>query len=306
MLGPAIKKFGAENNLSVMNGAMVGNYKGYFINLNEGMGYKLIRIAAYLKDKGDLIAIIDNDIKIIGKNYIMSTKYDISYIEVILQDILGMKAKYFSILDKIIETLSINNILGETNCTICGEKLDTKESFVTSLPFMIMPIHKECMVNVTDVIIKEDVEINQNKSYAKGLIGALLGAIIFSIPLIIVYLIGYITAYLAVVIGIGANLGYKLFGGKIGKSQITIIIIGMIIGLVISVFTSYCLEIYMFSEIVGLTIMDTPFVFFEAMATVPEYSSAIGTNSLQIAFFSAIGVIVYLSYMNKAKLRKGR
>jgi hypothetical protein len=49
------------------------------------------------------------------------------------------------------------------------------------------------------------------------------------------------------------------------------------------------------SGIEGITMLDTPFVFVEAVKTIPEYKSAIIENTLLSLLFSSVGFIFVFS-----------
>jgi len=304
MIGSGIKKFGTANNLRIIKNNMVGVYKGYYINLDEGMGYKRIIIAAYLKDSGELVQQLRNDVFQMAKMYFQNLIYDDYYIEFDFKDTFGLNKKYYEVLDYVLDKLNENNVLGNGYCTYCGEKLDENNYSMAEMTPVIMPVHNDCINKFNEKVGKVRSMIKQNdddnnRTYIKGIFGALLGGVVCTIPWIIIYLLGYVASLGALLVGIGAAFGYKKLGGRSGNLEMPLIMFTTVIALFIGFFFSYCAEIYFFSEIPGITISETPYIFIEAMKTIPEYSSAIIKNTLMSLLFSAIGMIAFFSYLKK-------
>jgi hypothetical protein len=310
MVGPAIKKFGTENNLSVVNGVMAGNYLGYFINLEEDTAYKTITVAAYLKDSEEVINKISYDIRMTAKNYVGKITNNDYCLQIVLNNTYGVFNVFFNILNLVIGRLKEYQIKGSEYCSICGEK--SNESFSTvKMPAMLMPAHEACVrqfLNNNPVISQQygENEDESNKSYVKGFLGALIGGIIGTIPWIILYLVGYVAVLGALLIGIAANFGYKKLGGLNGAAKLPILLISCVIALGVGFYVQYCHEIFIAFQSEGILLSETPAVFINALNTVPEYKTAVISNTMMSLIFAAVGIGGYLAYSRKQSNRIGR
>lgn len=306
MVGSGIKKFGNINNLRVISGSMTGNYKGYFINLDEGLGFKRIAIAAYLKDKQELYSQLQSEIRTIGTMNIISVNNTDNCIEVIFRDNLALKKKYYVILDYIVDKLRENNIIGNDYCSVCGEVLESKNYSLAKMSPIIMPVHNDCLDSFNNSIEDkkasiEEEEKNNNKSYLKGFVGAIIGGLIGTIPWIILYQMGYVAAYAAVLIGIGANYGYKIMGGSNGSSRMPIIFVSILFVFGAGLLIQYYTEIFIAFYDDGITVSELPQAFLFLLENEPEYKSAIVSNTLMSILFAGIGIFGYIRYLKQRK-----
>ena len=58
MVGSAIKKFAAENGMTIKEGISFGNYRGYMLALEEGIGWKSVSFAVRFEDENSQNALL--------------------------------------------------------------------------------------------------------------------------------------------------------------------------------------------------------------------------------------------------------
>ena len=58
MVGSAMKKFAAENGIAIKDGIAFGNYHGYMMSMEEGVGWKAISFAVRFEDENAQYALL--------------------------------------------------------------------------------------------------------------------------------------------------------------------------------------------------------------------------------------------------------
>ena len=156
------------------------------------------------------------------------------------------------------------------------------------------------------------VEVKDEGSYGRGLVGALVGALIGSILWCLVMQLGVISAIVGFVIGWLAEKGYTLMKGKAGKGKVVILAVCVIIGVLVGIFASDYIDWYkaiaefypdavatIGGQEVPVTYSDIPRLIIYFLSTDSEYMGGTIRNVLMGLLFAFLGVFVILRNAGK-------
>lgn len=307
MIGSALKKFAAENQLTVSDGIAYGNYQGYAISLSEGMGYKLLTVSTHLDDTvGTWL-----DAQLSAHNLMKEFRVDDvqlteTGIQIVFTDNPGTMKCFRAFLQWFFPLLSQSGATGYDCCCSCGLPFDGAETWKMAgeIP---LHIHPGCAQAILHEAKQEEEAEAQTGSYGKGLLGALLGGLLGAVLWALVLYLGYIAAVVGLIIGLLAELFYRKLGGKNGKGKIPILILGAIVGVVLGTFASDAIslgtmianhEISLgFGEII-------PYIFY-LLGESTEYFDATMANIVEGLLFALIGMggMLYKTHKETKKFK---
>lgn len=234
MVGSAIKKFAAENGMAIKDGVAFGNYHGYMMSMEEGVGWKSISFAVHFKDETAQNALLgflhDPAIK---KQYRISEVFAAANsIKITFVDNPGTRKRIAEAINIIYDKFVSLGGIGITHCSSCG--MEIHETGVPAvINGMVFFMHEDCLQKNAEHLSNIHEETRKKGSVLTGSIGALLGALIGAIPWALAYSAGWFVALIGFLIGFLAKKGYELFNGKESRVKGVIILIVTIIGVAV-------------------------------------------------------------------------
>lgn len=245
MVGPALKKFAKQNNLTVKNGAVYGNYCGYNMSFLDGYNCKRVDINVYLPDCSvydELEARLDErDLK---KEFLIALlQMDPTRIIIAFQDTVGTVTRMKKFLDWFLTLLPEYGIEGADVCPCCGRPLTDSASW-TQIDSTVYKLHRGCQDRFSRELGKryekekqqENEQIEQERqstSYVKGFFGAMLGSLLGAVCWAFMISVGYIAVLVGYCTAYMAELLYGRFHGRKGKGKVFILLFTAIAGIVI-------------------------------------------------------------------------
>ena len=307
MIGSALKKFAADNNLTVSAGFAYGNYQGYAITLSEGAGYKLLTISTHLTD--DAGTWLDTQLSahnLMKEFRVEDVQLNETGIQVVFNDNPGTMKRFYAFLQWFFPLLPQSGATGFDRCCSCGQPFngDGTWKIAGEIP---MHIHPGCAQSLLHDVRQEEEAEAQTGSYGKGLLGALVGGILGAILWALVLYLGYIAAVVGLIIGLLAELFYRKFGGKNGKGKIPILVLAVIVGVVLGTFVSDAVTLgtmiangeiaLSYGEII-------PYIFY-LLGESGDYFSATMVNIVEGLLFALIGMggMLYKTHKETKKFK---
>lgn len=298
MVGKALKVYAAEKGLSVSNGMIYGNYRGFMLSMYEGNGWKSTAFAVRFPDETAMQAAVGflND-KAVKKQYrIAGCETAVSCVSVTFSDNPGTMKRIREFIDVFCDKLVALGGVGVTHCSSCGMPLDAGEGVPALMNGIVYYMHEGCLQRDTASLVRTKEETSQNGSVASGIIGALLGALLGAVPWAIAYYFGWFVALLGLVIGIAAKKGYELFHGKSCKAKGVVIIVATVLGVFLGEAGAIIYAIYDMwladPEIaaIGVTVLDAAVTFFHTLFTDSSLIAEMIPDILFGLVFAGLGI----------------
>ena len=307
MIGSALKKLAAENELTISDGIAYGNYQGYAITLSEGAGYKLLTISTHLTDAAGTW--LDSQLSahnLMKEFRIEDAQLTETGIQVVFNDNPGTMKCFHAFLQWFFPLLPQSGATGYDCCCSCGQPFGGDEAWKMAgeIP---MHIHSGCAQSLLHDAQQEEEAKAQTGSYGKGLLGALLGGVLGAILWALVLYLGYIAAVVGLIIGLLAELFYRKFGGKNGKGKLPILVLAVIVGVVLGTFASDAVTLgtmiahneisLSYGEII-------PYIFY-LLGDSTEYFDATMANIVEGLLFALIGMggMLYKTHKETKKFK---
>ncbi len=272
MIGSALKKYAAENGMSVSSGVAYGALRSYAATMFEGSGYKSIVLTTKFSDamkKQELMNELEKH-NLMKEFRIQSLNFTFDGIAIVFHDNPGTMKKLRAFVDWFMPLLPEYSASPVNICTQCGMEITSDNwKLVNGIAYNLHSSCAEKMVSEAEAAKEEG-----RGSYASGLLGALLGGLVGAIPWAIVLYFGYMASILGIVIGWLAERCYRLFKGKNGKGKVFILAIAAIVGVVVGTFAvDYFVVAQMIGagELPGLGYGDIFYVIFALLAEDAEY-----------------------------------
>lgn len=243
MVGSGLRKLGNECGLQVVSGSVCGNFKGYFIRMNDGAGIKEMNLCYFTEESEKKIKInsfIEENKKNYRINFFTETPTGISFV---FADTFSTISIMKDFLDVFVSYLNSLEIKGADFCSVCGKSLDAPPEFQFRGNITYYG-HRSCMQN--DPYNDFDAVTESNKSYGKGIVGALLGMIVGAIPMIILSQMGWYAGIAGFILGFVIKKGYEILGGKLGNLKLPIIILFACLGVLFVTFCDCAIATYGF------------------------------------------------------------
>lgn len=147
------------------------------------------------------------------------------------------------------------------------------------------PVHGHCVQHTAAAkVIAAETNIRHG-SYFSGSIGAILGGVVGALPTVfILTFTDYIIAWLCALIPLGAYYGYKLFGGRMTKAVLAVVLPVSVLMVPVTLYAYLALTMWVYEDQFFLD----PALFISVMTTSTELIPLL----LQILLFVAIGTAI--------------
>lgn len=231
MLSGAYKKFAEANGLSVANGVAYGEYHGYMITLQDGMGTKNMVIAVSFPDETAKAAVdnrlLDGDFR--KKNRIAVYNVTDSLILLQFTDTVGTMKVIEACAPEFCGYLKDLGVHGVGYCNHCGKELGGERGAELLIDGAVRVMHEGCAAEINASFEQVAEEVRTTGNVARGVLGASIGGVIGMIPWAIVTYFGWFVGWLGFLIGWLAKKGYEIAKGKETKAKgITILIVTLL------------------------------------------------------------------------------
>ena len=262
MIGKGIKNFAAANGLAVKNGVAHGVYRGIYITLREGMGWKGLSAAVRFETEEQVERVrgwLSNEDR--------QTTYRIrgcsvselgthpGSIAVAFADNPGTMKLVEEFAAHFADMLTGLGVKSAGVCHACGMP-DQGAAEVLS-GGTVFRLHDTCAAKMEDEIKAENEARKASGSLATGTLGAILGAVVGLIPWVIVYCLGYMASALGLLIGICAKKGYEIAKGKETKAKGIVILICVLLAVILAEFAGIVAANYADAVEAGMTLAET-------------------------------------------------
>ncbi|HBL83742.1 MAG: hypothetical protein A2Y17_08620 [Clostridiales bacterium GWF2_38_85] len=242
MAGNGLKKLGEENGLKVVSGSVCGDYKGYFVRMNEGAGYKKIDFCFTVENSENQYKINEFVGEVQKKYLINAYTQTLTGVAIVFSDTFGTMTRIKDFLQEFIPVLDNYKAKGVKYCAVCGNTIEGSP-FYQFRGDTTYYGHQSCMQKDTQENDHE-LPVEDNKTYVKGVIGSFLGMIIGVIPMIILAQMGWYAGLAGLLLGIIIKKGYEILGGKFGKGKLVTIITFAFIGVFFATFCNFAIATY--------------------------------------------------------------
>ena len=294
MVGVGLRKYSEEIGLKVIDGSVCGNYKGFFVRMDDLAGFKRIEIKLNPLNEEQLIK-LDNFINTNKAQYRISS-YSVLPTGVLfyINDTVGTMKVIQAFLPAVIENLISCEAEPLAVCGVCNERVDRPVSFYLKGDTTIIG-HKECLDKPVEKSVEEKID-EITKSYGLGYLGAFLGMVVGIIPWVLISLAGFVAAIGGLILSIAVKFGYEKLGGKVGKPKIVALIVFSVVGVILATVASWTIGVYNEWNAAGeaLTLLDALFgVIYFAISPegIVPVASDIGLGLL----FAALGSFRFIS-----------
>ena len=290
MVGSGIKKFAAENGLSVKEGVAYGNYHVDMLTMLEGSGWKALAYAikADATQRAVIIEYLSRaDVK---KEYsIIASEGEENFVLVKVQDTIGTMKVYTALAETLVAFLGAQTIPGSGICMHCGMEGATVP--VLTPDGIVIPMHSACADTLNNTIAEQKEAANEKSNGVLiGAVGAICGGILGAIPWAIASYLGWFFSAIGLLIGFLAGKGYDILRGKQCKAKAVIVTVVVIVCVILAELTSSVLVVQSVFKDEGayLTIGESieAFGFFMQDS---EFNSAIVGNIGMGIVFAALG-----------------
>lgn len=247
MIGTGIRKFASERGMTCDKGMAYGKVNGRYIAMDEGTGYKALRVYLYPPvEQGDefaqrdaqiLEALTDCNLKEFRLHREDAVSIRGGFAQLIFYDTMGTMKLIVRYIDEILPKLDAIGLDTE-RCVCCGKPFENDLDYVL-LDGNIMPLHAGCVEQLSALVNDVDAQSRQGSSLLKGTKGALVGAVIGAIPWAAMFVLGYIAAVCGLLIGYLSSWMYDKFGGRKSKLKIVIVAVALVIGVVLGQVSGY-------------------------------------------------------------------
>ncbi len=315
-----IKNFAIENDLTVDYGYTYGWYRGFYISIKEGMSYKILTIITKLgDDKENLKKVLTSFNEDLEKYCVNDSQFNSEYLQFTF-NLNNDKAKLVvEFIDKFIDFYRDNALDETTFCHLCNKPIEQGEKVSTvDVQGILYPVHENCYEQGKEKMQKSAkekyAEINKNRSFVKGLIGAILFSILFVAILIGMYTLkeylltelssdtsSYDTNaanlfhYLPSLLGIAApfliDAGYQLLKGTRGNKRYATIIICSYVAAMLGIWFGFSLSIFFLIE-GDYTYGEIVSQIMQIMKIYPSFRLSFIIFAVLTLVFTTVGVII--------------
>jgi hypothetical protein len=123
-------------------------------------------------------------------------------------------------------------------------------------------------------------------SYAKGALGAVLGGVVGVIPWVVIGMLGFVAAISGLIMAWLSYKGYRLLGGKLGRSMVWILIVVLIVFTYVGVMAS----LYVSIAAEGYDLVDNAFWLILTLPFVPGGDAGVIWGQIALGWlFAALG-----------------
>ena len=303
MVGSALKKLAAENNMKVNKGVAYGSFHGYAATFSEGSGYKLISLTTTFPDMEKLNELQRNLDKInLMKSYrVQELLFGPDFISIRFYDNPGTMKKLQAFVEWFFPMLEEAEATKAHICTECKGEIEAGSwKLINGMAFYL---HDSCAESVKRMIAQQEEVQKEEKtgSYLTGYIGAHLGALVGAVIWSVVWGIGYVASVIGFVTGWLADKGYNLLHGKQRKGKVVILILAVIFGVLLGTFGGEAVSLAMAinsGELPDFVYADIPYILLFLLFD-SEYLLSIGGSIVMGLLFAGLGVYSVLKRANR-------
>ena len=266
MIGSALKKLAARENLRVDHGVAYGSLRGFAATMYDGAGTKTLLFSTVFPDEQKFCLL---QAELNGRNLqkefrVLKCELCGDGVVTVFHDNPGTMKKIDAFLDWFIPRLEAADATRVSICTEC--RCEITQGSWHLVGGAAHHLHDACAEGLKRKFKMETETKKENDtgSYISGLAGALIGALVGAAVWALVLYLGYIAGVVGLLIGWLADKGYLLLGGRQGKGRVPILIIAIVFGVLLGTFGGETLSVAMAirsGEIVGFTYSDIPYIF---------------------------------------------
>ena len=307
MIGKALKKLAAENNMTVANGVAYGSLRGYAATLCEGSGWKRIDFSVRFSDPARKMEFLDatgglGDKQLYKLYRVNHLGVSEKVISVIFHDNPGTMKKIMAFLDWFIPMFDAYGASKADICAECG--LEASDNCWIMVDGVCHHVHNACGEKVQRLIEDENQREKEERtgSYLSGALGAFLGAALGAVVWALVLFAGYVASIVGLLIGFLAQKGYDLLKGKQGKGKVVILILAILFGVLagtLAVEVVTLVGMINAGELPGIVVGDIPALMLTMFIEAPEYLRATLANIGLGMLFAGLGVFSMLRRTSK-------
>ena len=302
MIGSGLKKFAKESNMQIASGVAYGAMQGYSVTLQEGSGYKQMVIATRFANMEQQRAFEQkvSEVNITSQYRVQQFAVAPDYINVVFGDTMGTMKKIRAFAQWVFPLLRQCGASTADFCNECGAPIQNNGVWMLRDGMVAVHVHDVCSKKIQDQIYGENMERREEAegSYGFGIVGAVIGALLGGAVWALVLSAGWISALIGLLIGFLANTGYNLMKGKQGQAKIAILVVAIIIGVLAGTIGDACLQSIDLMNQEGI-----PMEFFmEYTLDLFTYSENVGLivgNALRGLLFAGLGVFGLLKQERK-------
>lgn len=305
MIGPGLKKYAKQHNMTIENGIAYGSLHGYAVSLYEGNGWKAIDVACLFPDgqkMAQLMALLD-DSKLQKEYRITELTLTPNGIFIRFYDNPGTMKRIIAFADRFLPQLSEYGATGADICPRCGLPHDSGSRWYV-IDGSAARLHRSCAERIRQsenhkARIAE--ENSAGESYLMGFIGALIGGLLGAVIWGAVLYMGYYASLVGILIGLLASKGYDMLRGKQKKGKIVILLLITILSVIIGTLGAYEFELIRaitVGELPGFYISDTPWMLLSLLAD-PTFMEEVLRQIAAGLLYALIGVSVILLRVHK-------
>lgn len=238
MVGMAMRRYARKHKLNCDGGYVYGKINGRYVILDEGYGFKRLRIYLYPPAPDPeaeskvaqrvLDVLEDCDRKALmlkGKGAIAVQR---GFAVLTFGDVTGSMKYVDRYIHKVMPGLDAV-VSGGDRCACCGAVLEKDVRFV-ELDGVVQPVHAACATGLAGRVEDEE-QAKGPGSILAGILGALLGAVLGAIPWALTFMAGYIAVVFGIVISLLADFFYGKFHGRRGAVRLIIVALAVVLGI---------------------------------------------------------------------------
>ena len=281
-------------DLKISEGVLYGYIGGYLFGFQKNGGYQ-ITAAAHFAAEEDFnayyVKLADQQLR--NEHGIQNVVIDQNGTTVILRGGFDAKNKMQAIVTLLLEQFAAYHAQADI-CAHCGLPVAKQEGSVQLYANVVCAMHYHCARELTQQMETEKQQnAEDDKTYAKGILGAILGAVIGAIPMAVVYYFGYFAALLGILVGFAAQFGYEKLGGKAGKGKIWIVLGTSLCAAILAQLATEVFVVFLQYTQIGISITVTESVQ-ELLYTLRHTTGALRSYLINLGvgtLFAAMGLI---------------
>lgn len=303
MLGPAYKKLARNYNFTLHEGVAFGKINGFLTTISEGMGYKELFICLSFPEDTVRARVQSAILDSAKQHRIVNFEVSDRFVFVSFLDNPGTMKCIEAFIGWFYPFLTEAGARGVSHCPECGEPLSTEDRVRKLINRRAYLMHRACAQRVThDLSLHNQASAEEKGNYGRGAVGALIGGMVGAIPWAVVYVMGYFVGLLGLLIGFLAMKGYTLFGGRVKKPTVFIllgvIVFSVLFGQLLGDFISLA-QFVLSDEGALFEMSDIPRLFYLILTEDGDYRSSFIYNIVMGLVFAGLGAFSIFQKLSK-------